>query len=126
MRKRSSFNNPRWQSKEDKNNKMHKMGIDYFIDLKMIELLIYDNTYHDMDRSGFEVKINSKGEDLLTVSDIEEAIRRTLQWEGLNFWESMEYKELDNDKLEYAKEFTRKKFPRWVQANARHFIGDST
>jgi hypothetical protein len=124
MSKRSSFNNPRWVNKKDNNKKLHKMGIDYFIDMKMIELFLYTNTY-SKNGGGFSITVNSREDDAIRVCDIEEDIKSTLRYRGLDFWENIEYENLNNDKLEHAKQFARKKFPRWFQDNAKHFMGDS-
>lgn len=127
MGKRSSFNNPRWINKKD-NSKLHKMGIDHFIDIKMIEMVVYTCTYRESnfnDYNGFLIKLREKQNDEITVSDIEEEIRHTLKWQGLDFFEKMEYEERDKERLEHAKEFVRKKFPRWFQDNAKHFMTEA-
>jgi hypothetical protein len=123
MSKRSSFNNPRWVNKKN-NQKLHKMGLDFFLDIRMIELFIYTNTF-SKDGGGFSISVNSREDDSIKVCDIEEEIKRTLRYQGLDFWEKLEYEDFNNEKLEYAKQFTRRKFPRWFQDNAKHFIGDN-
>jgi hypothetical protein len=122
MGKRSSLNNPRWVNKKQ-NIKLHKMGIDFFITLEMLEKLVYYNTYREGE--GFSVNIHEKSNDSIKTGDIEEALRFTLKYKGLDFWVNMDNEDINEERMEHAKLFVKRKFPRWHQDNARHFMEDN-